>query len=587
MEDVFRFWKEIRRRNVHKGIISYVIFSWVLLQVISVLGSLVEMPIWLGKAVLISLLLFFPFWVAFSWLYDITAEGIKLTPSKKNENTPERNETINKKLNTFIVVFLLLAVVLLFVDRFRLTTQYETNEITNLKVQENSIAVLPFNDMSLLKNQAYFADGLAEELIHTLSKIAGIKVTSRTSAFSFKGKSIDIPTIAEKLNVKYILEGSVRTYDSIVRINVQLIDVKNDKSTWSETWDKQLENILDIQNEISLSIAERLEISITSSDIPAAKKVNPQAYRLYLEAKYEMNKTFSIEGDKKAKDLLLKSLEIDPTFAPAWDLLSTVYHFLTDYGILTVKEGYPLVKESALKAVEQDSLYATIYEILGTVAISYELDYDKAQEYVNKGLSLEPNNTAVLNRAAQVALLFNETKKAVTYNEKIVALDPLSEYSYYALGTNYYYARMYAESEKTLLKALKMTPEADITHSLLTCALIKQGKFKEALQHAGKESSEPLRYHSLALAHYSLGNTKKSREFLEKLITKYSKEYSYTIAVTYAQRGDRDATFKWLEKAVEYQDFEVTDLNVEPFFDTVKEDPRWLIFMERLGLTAD
>jgi TolB-like protein/lipopolysaccharide biosynthesis regulator YciM len=584
MESIFRFLKELKRRNVHKGIISYVVFSWVLLQVISVLGSLVELPIWLGKAVLVTLLILFPFWVVFSWLYDITSEGVKLTSSQKSQYTPERNETVNKRLNTFIVIFLMLAVILLFVDRFRITTQYETKEITSQVEQENSIAVLPFNDMSILKNQAYFADGLAEELINTLSKIVGIRVTSRTSAFSFRGKTIDIPTIAKKLNVKYILEGSVRMYDSIVRINVQLIDAKKDKSTWSETWDKQLENILEVQNEISSNIAERLEISITDNNIPKAKKVDPAAYRLYLEANYEMNKTFSIDGDKKAKDLLLKSLEIDPTFAPAWDLLSTVYHFLTDHGILTVEEGYPLVKGSALKAVEQDSLYATIYEILGTIAISYERDYDKAQEYVNKGLSLEPNNTAVLNRAAQVALLFNETKKAVAYHEKILALDPLSEYSYYALGINYYYARMYPESETTLRKALKITPEADITHLLLTCTLLQLGRFKEALKHAEMESSEPLRYHALALAYYSLGNVEKSQEFLEKLITTYSKDYSYTIAITYAQRGDRDATFEWLEKAIEYQDFGITDLNVEPLFDRVKEDPRWPMFIDRLGL---
>lgn len=208
MESIFRFLKELKRRNVHKGIISYVVFSWVLLQVISVLGSLVELPIWLGKAVLVTLLILFPFWVVFSWLYDITSEGVKLTSSQKSQYTPERNETVNKRLNTFIVIFLMLAVILLFVDRFRITTQYETKEITSQVEQENSIAVLPFNDMSILKNQAYFADGLAEELINTLSKIVGIRVTSRTSAFSFRGKTIDIPTIAKKLNVKYILEGS-------------------------------------------------------------------------------------------------------------------------------------------------------------------------------------------------------------------------------------------------------------------------------------------------------------------------------------------------------------------------------------------
>lgn len=587
MKDIFRFWKEFRRRNVHKGIISYVVFSWVLLQVISVLRSLVALPEWLGKAVLISLLFFFPFWVVFSWLYDITPDGLKLTASNKTHNSPQRNEAVGKRLNSFIVIFLILAVVLLFVDRFRITTQYETQEIAGLIQPENSIAVLPFNDMSVLKNQAYFADGLAEELIHALSKIVGIKVTSRTSAFSFRDKIIDVPAIAKQLNVNYILEGSVRTYDSIVRVNVQLIDARQDKSAWSETWDKRLENILEIQNEISLNIAERLEISITDNNIPKAKKVDPEAYRLYLEANYEMHNTFSIEGDKKAKKLLLRSLAIDPTYAPAWDLLSSVYHFLTDYGILTVEEGYPLVKESALQAVKQDSLYASVYGMLGIVAISYERDYTKAQEYVNKGLSLEANNTDVLNRAAQVALLFNETRKAVAYNEKIAELDPLAEFSYYSLGTTYYYAGMYPEAEKTLRKALTITPEADITYLLLTGTLIKQGKFQQALEAAARESSIPLRYQALAMAYHSVGNAEKSQEFLDKLIKTHSKDYSYAIASIYAHRGDADHTFLWLEKAMEFKDFGLTDLNVDPLFDNINDDPRWLVFIERLGLTAN
>jgi TolB-like protein/Tfp pilus assembly protein PilF len=587
MESIFRFLKELKRRNVHKGIISYVIFSWVLLQVISVLGSLVSMPIWLGKAVLVTLLILFPFWVVFSWLYDITSEGIKLTSSQKNQNYPERNETVTKRLNTFIVIFLLLAVVLLFVDRFRITTQYETKEITSQVEQENSIAVLPFRDISILKNQAYFADGLAEELIHALSKIIGIRVTSRTSAFTFKGKTIDIPTIAKKLNVKYILEGSVRTYDSIVRVSVHLIDAQNDRSAWSETWDRQLDNILDIQNEISSNIAERLEISITDKAIPKAQKVNPEAYRLFLEAKYEMNNSTNDEGEGKALVLLKKSIAIDSTYAPAWELISSVYHSLTNIGVISVNEGYPLVKNSALRALKEDSLFATTYDILATMAIDYERDYDKAQRYVDKGLSIEPNNPFVISRAAEVAFLFNNPNKALAYNEKLVRLNPIDTYSLYNLANTFYFSGRYIEAEKTIKKAIQIDPNNQISYQILASILLFQNRPKEALEAALKESSLPYRYHVLSMVYHDLGNTIKSEEFIDKLIIEYEKDYSYQIAGSYAYMGNKDKAYFWLEKALDYRDFGLMELKFEPIFDPIKKDVRWSSFLDRLGFLSD
>lgn len=583
MKDIFRFWRELKRRSVHKGIISYVVFSWVLLQVISVLGSLVTIPDWLGKAVLITLLVCFPFWVAFSWLYDITPDGIKLTSNQKNPST-ERNEHINKRLNSFILLFLILAVMLLFIDRFRITSQYESNEIAiNLPV-ENSIAVLPFNDISVSKDQAYFADGLSEELIQTLSKIIGMRVTSRTSAFSFRGKTTDIPTIAKMLNVNYILEGSVRTFDSIVRVNVQLIDAKNDTSAWSETWDKPLKNIFQIQNEISTNIAERLALRIVNNPTEEIPKADPEAYRLYLEGLYVMHSTFDIEGDQKAEKLFKRSLAIDSTYAPAWEHLAHTYHFQTDYGIYPVDTSYPLIKEAALNAVKYDSLYAPAYSLLSTIAISYEKDYYKARAYVEKGLTISPNDTEVLNRAAEVAMIFNKPEEAVVYNEKIAQLSPLEEFSFYALGMTYYYAGKYSEAEKTLLKALEFTPEADITYQLLTGALLMQNRKEEALEAAKKEKSEPLRYQSLAIAYHALGNSEESLKNLEKLKAKFEKDASYDIAAVYAQMGDKDNAYLWLEKAINYDDFGLSTLNVEPYFNPIVDDPRWKLFIKRLGL---
>lgn len=583
MSGLFSFWKELRRRNVHKAIISYVIFSWVLLQVISVISSLIFIPPWLGKAVLIGLFVFFPFWILFSWLYDITPDGIKLT-TKEQDIDPIRHARVGKRLNSIILGFLILAVVLLFIDRFRLSSQNDVDFANSEIAMSNSIAVLPFNDISARQNQAYFADGLAEELILTLSKIVGVRVTSRTSAFSFRGTTIDIPTIAKKLNVSYILEGSVRTQDSLVRVNVQLIDARNDTSAWSDSWDKPLANIFQIQDEISTNIAERLALHMSDDVAPRVRQTNPEAYKLYLEGKYVMHSTYDIEGDKKAEKLFKKSLAIDSTYAPAWERLAWTYHFQADHGVISKDQAYKLVKEAAQKSYKADSTHAAVYELLGTIAMNYENDYVKAQKYVNQGFKVAPNDPGVLNIASLVAQIFGEMDKAVAYNEKIAVLDPLKEYSHYALGTTYYYANKYPEAEKALNKALALSPEGDITRLLLTGVFIKQGRYQEALEIAMKETSKPLRLQALALAHFSLGNISQSDKALNQLIKDYEKDYSYAIASVYAHKQDTDAAFLWLDKAMNYNDFGLIEVHIEPLFEPIRNDPRWTVLLTGLGI---
>lgn len=585
MKDIFRFWRELKRRSVHKGIISYVVFSWVLLQVISVLGSLVTIPDWLGKAVLITLLVCFPFWVAFSWLYDITPDGIKLTSNQKNPST-ERNEHINKRLNSFIFLFLILAVMLLFIDRFRITSQYESNEIAiNLPV-ENSIAVLPFNDISVSKDQAYFADGLSEELIQTLSKIIGMRVTSRTSAFSFKEQRVDIPTIAERLGVNYILEGSVRTHDSLVRVSVQLIDVKNDTYTWSKSWDKKLENIFQIQNEISISVANNLKLKITER-VNKVKETDPEAYKLYLEAKYASNQAKSLNDFNYAIRLLKQSIVIDDAYAPAWDLLAILYHSMNNYGHIEFEEGYKLAKNAALQAVKVDSTYATVFNILGTIAIDYERDFNKAKSLVNKGLDLEPQNSFLLDRASEVALIFGETDRALEYHKQLAALNPLDESAYYYLGNTYYFTEDYKNAEVALRKCLELDPSSHITRHALACVLLFQNNPEEALKYANSEIDEAFRLHSIAMCYHALGDTKKAREALDEFIDKYEKAYSYQIALTYAFFSEPDLAFQWLEKALIYKDFGLMESQIDPIFNPLKKDKRWAPYVSKLGFLSE
>lgn len=576
---MFRFFKELKRRNVHKRAISYVVFSWLVVQVIATMASLISLPDWLGKTTLIILCVFFPIWLTVSWFYDITPSGIKKIETIEGDIIEEQNVAIGKRLNIFILVFLSLAVVLLIIDRTRLVSKHENVSISNLVNDSNSIAVLPFRDISVNKDQAYFADGLAEELISMLSKISNIKVTSRTSAFSFKDKKADIPTIAKQLGVNYILEGSVRTYDSIVRVSVQLINTKDDSYSWTQTWDKKLKNIFLIQDEISKIVAQKLELEITDNFINSDNKVDPEAYRLYLKAKYEMRNFVDEQNLIKAEDYLNQSMALDSLFAPSWSLLSVLYHKQNVERLMTLEQGYKKSKNAAYKALEIDSTYATVYDILATIAIDYEKDYDKAQRMVDKGLSIEPQNSDVILRASEVAMIKGNIDKAIKFNERLVALNPLDEASYYNLGNTYYAAKKFKKAEKHLNKSLELDPSTILTNYKLSLVLMYQNRLEEALETIKKEPLEYIQPQVLSMIYYAKGDQDKANTYLDEIINKHEEELAYQIACIYAYHNKKDEAFLWLDKAIQYKDFGVVEAITEPTIESLKNDVRWQTFL--------
>ena len=240
MKALYSLYKELQRRNVIKAGISYLVVSWVLLQVVSLISGILNAPQWLGKTLLISLILLLPVWLLFSWYFELTPEGIKRTVDVPREDSIAKKTS--GKLNHFIIIFLSIAVLLLVVDRFFISERIksELSQEYSPPVTTHSIAVLPFSDYSPESDQAYFADGLSEELLNLLSKIPKLKVISRTSSFSFKNSELPITSIAEQLKVSYILEGSVRKNGDQLRITAQLIDATTDKHIWSKNFDKEL-----------------------------------------------------------------------------------------------------------------------------------------------------------------------------------------------------------------------------------------------------------------------------------------------------------------------------------------------------------
>ncbi|MCG2429541.1 tetratricopeptide repeat protein [Aequorivita xiaoshiensis] len=575
------FFNELKRRNVFKGTVSYLIFSWVLLQVISILGPIINAPIWFGKMILIILIVLLPVWICISWFFEITTDGIK-----KTKNVPKEKSITQKtgqKLNTFIIAFLAIAIILLFVDRFRLRSENKENAIALETKADKSIAVLPFSDMSPNQQQEYFADGLAEEVLNSLAKINELQVTSRTSAFSFKNKNIDLQEIARTLNVSYILEGSVRTQDSIIRVNVNLVETDGDNNIWSQTWEKELTNIFQIQNEIAEAVAENLQLRILDNIIPSVTESNTDAYALFLEGRYIYQNNYNVESLLKSERLLKQSLAIDSTYAAALITLGNIYHSQNNYGIIDYETGKKLTYDVAEKAIKADSTYAEIYAFMSLLSLEYENDIGKAGKLAQKALQLDPNNETALHRASEVALLRGNTEEAIAIHKRVIKIDPVNASNYYSLANTYYMANNFKEAEKHIEESIRLNPNQDVAYSLYALILINQEKYNQALEVIKKEPLVGFRLHTEAIIYHFLGDHEKTETAIMKLIADHEKSWSYQIAATYAVLEKEDKMYYWLEKAHANKDLGLIELPNEPMFEAYRNQARFKDFIKKLG----
>ncbi len=357
------FFKELKRRNVFKVGVAYLVACWLLLQIIDLVLENINAPDWVMQVFMLGLAVGFPIAIIVAWAFEMTPDGVKL------QKDVDRNESISRhtghQLNRGIIVILSLAIVLLLTDRFRdelfgakepdATKTEQSNDAAHetLPVDDRmSIAVLPFRDMSAARDQAYFGEGIAEELLNALVKVEGLEVASRTSAFSLADENLDIPAIAARLGVNHILEGSVRTAGRQVRVTAQLIDVSRDVHLWSETYDGSLDDIFKIQDEITGKIAEAMRMQLGGdSAVSSAETLtsNAEAYQLYLRGRHLWRQR-NAESLWEAIRLFNAAVELDPGFHRAWSNMAVAYLNLPDYDrSYTAEESF----EQGLMAAEK------------------------------------------------------------------------------------------------------------------------------------------------------------------------------------------------------------------------------------------
>ncbi len=448
-----------------------------------------------------------------------------------------------------------------------------------------SIAVLPFTDMSPEQDQEYFSDGLAEELLNVLAKVEGLKVAARTSSFSFKGKDVDIETIAERLNVASVLEGGVRKSGNRVRITAQLVNGADGFHLWSDAYDRELDDIFAVQDEIARSVVGALEIALLGDEgsVALARSENVEAYNLYLQGKFFAERR-NEESLEKAVGYYERALTLDPGYALAWAGLAQVRYDQAAFGYLPFAEGFRLAREAATRAIELDEGLAEGWAALAEIKLGYDWDWVGAAEAVQRALTLDPSNTAVVLQRGALAASLGRLAEAADLARQAVELDPLNADSHRRLGWRSFRLGRLGEAEAAYEKELELRPEAESTHVNLGLVYLAQSRPEAALAEVEREPSPFWRDYGLALMYHALGRSKEADEKLAGLIEEWADDGAFQVAEVTAFQGEVDQAFEWLERAYAQRDPGLADMKVSPYLATLHDDPRWPKFLKTMGL---
>ena len=454
-----------------------------------------------------------------------------------------------------------------------------------------SIAVLPFVDMSPAKDQEYFGDGMAEELINALTQIKDLRVIARTSAFSFKGEKVGVDEIGKKLRVQTVLEGSVRKAGNRLRITAQLVDTTGGHHLWSEKYDRELDDIFAIQDEITLAIVDNLKpmlLGKESARIAERQTVNLEAYNLFLQGRFFWNKQTG-ETLKKAIEFFELALRKEPNHAQAWAGMADCYIQLPFYSFTAPKEVYPKGREAALKAVEINDSLAEGHTSLAYLKTIYEKDWDGGEKEFERAIELNPGYTTARLLYFWHLTMRTRFDEAIEQIKRALELDPLSIVINRDVGTGYLYTGQYDKAIEAFKKTIDMDPSFSWVSLLLGDAYEGAGMREEAVKELEKWSQVdfgPFVKGWVGLGYARLGRIKEAREAIEILLKESKKGYvsPYILGSIYIILKEYDEGFSWLEKAYEELDPWLCFLKVYRNFDHVRSDPRYLALLKKMNL---
>ena len=543
-----RFWARIVEHRTVQWLVGYLAFSYACLHTIEMLSTTFAWPVLVARLTSVSLLLGFPVTAVLSWYFHGTHHGAGAVP-----NTPPPVVGAAASAPPF-----------------------------------KSIAVLPFLDMSALKDQEYFSDGLSEELIGVLTRIPDLRVPARTSSFFFKGKQSTIAEIAQALHVAHVLEGSVRKAGDTIRITVQLIQADNGYHVWSETYDRTLDDIFKVQDEIAAAVVRALKVTLLKDTLPTRSVVpNAEAYQLYLRGRFHWNRR-SPEDFRKAVKFFQQATAIDSKYPLALTGLADCYSLLPLYDRrANATESTPLAKEAVLRALSMDEGLAEAHASLGLILAIFDFDWLRAERHFRRSIELSPNASTTHQWYGTLLVAAGRAEEGLAAARRALELDPLSLAANLSLGIDLNSARRFDAAIAQLHKTLELGKNFADTNYFLYEAYANKGMYKEAVSVYAKqkrlEGEAPAEAEAIKEA-YASGSWQGFLRHRVMAMEAQPQPVAEEVASFYARLGDVDRAMSWLQKAYERRSARLTLLKVDPRYDNLRKDPRFAELLQRVGL---
>ena len=576
------FFSELKRRNVYKVAVAYIVAGWALSQGIAQVFPVFDIPNWAIRLIVILIIIGLPIALVLAWSFEITPQGIKRT-----ETADAMPEATRKKKHVWIYVVVIgaaLSIGLFFLGRFT-----ALNTASPARTSNKSIAVLPFANLSRDPDNEYFAAGIQDEIISRIAQISDLKVVSCSSTQRYKGIARNLRQVASELGVTNVLEGSVQKSNDQVHVNVQLVNALTDTHLWANICDRKLVDVFGVESEIAKNIAEALQARLTGSEKSSIAKtptVNPEAYELYLKGRFFWNKRTG-EDLRKAIDYFKQATTKDPDYALAYAGLADSYLLLPNYGGASSKEALPPARAAAKKALELDDSLAEAHASLGLLA-TIELDLDRATSELERAVQLKPNYATAHHWFALSLMTLGRYAPAIAEGKRAVELDPLSLIINADFSWIYFCARRYDEAEAQARKTLEMDPRFFLAHYYLGTALQLKGHLNEAIpefRKAFESNNDPYSLGILGQAYARSGQKEDARKILTRLNEQRNarRVAPYAMALVYLGLGDKEHAIDELDRG--YRDGETNYLfviKVDPLLDDLRGDPRFEALVQKI-----
>jgi TolB-like protein/Flp pilus assembly protein TadD len=580
------FFSELKRRNVYKVAVAYAIVGWLLVQIATQVFPFLEIPTWIVRLVIVLVAAGFPIALVIAWAFELTPEGVKRT-----EDVDLAASARQPRKYTWIFVVIVgaaLSVGLFFTGRY---TGRTTTSAAGSELPAKSIAVLPFESLSEEKGNAYFAEGIQDEILTRLAKVADLKVISRTSTQHFKSAPDNLPQIAKQLGVTNILEGSVQKANDQVRVNVQLINALTDAHLWAETYDRKLTDIFAVESDIAKTIADTLQAKLTGSEkIAIAKKPteNPEAHELYLKGRFFWNKRTAADL-RKSIEYFNQAIAKDPGYAQAYAALAQSWKLLPAFNGGAPNDCFPQAEAAAKKALALDDTSSTAHAALASLKGLNGFDYPGAIAEYERTLQLNPNDATARQWFANDALAnIGQTEREIAELKHAVELDPLSLVINSNLGVAYIHAGRLDEAIAQLRKTVELDGTFYYARYNLAQALELKGLIPEAAAEYQKTMSmteDPVPLGMLGRLYASHGQKDEALKILQRLRQNREQRYTaaYSLALIYVGLGDHNEALNWLEQGYrEHDGFNIGPIRVDPLLAPLHGDPRFEALAEKI-----